>query len=131
MMIRLTSAERTAWRARVNARMRPVGGMNKLEAAYALWLEAQKRAGRLQWWAYEPLSLRLAKGASYCPDFVLLMADGSIEAHETKGHWREAARVRIKVAARAFPWMKFIAVKKAPSKIGGMSNGWETEEIGA
>jgi len=36
---------------------------------------------------------------------------GWFEIHETKGHWREAARVRIKVAADLYPWFKFVAVK--------------------
>lgn len=75
---------------------------------------------------YEPMSLKLADGARYTPDFVTRDEDGRVKCWETKGFWREAARVRIKVAARLFPWMRFVAVTKARKKDGG---GWQVEEF--
>jgi hypothetical protein len=71
---------------------------------------------------YEPMKLRLADGSYYTPDFGVLTRDCLFELHETKGFWREAAKVRIKVAAELFPF-KFIAIKRAK---GG---GWEREEF--
>lgn len=106
-------------RARVRIAQR---GMNRTEAAYALWLEAQRRADRLQWYAFEPLRIVLAANTQYTPDFVLLTREGEIEAHEVKGFWRDDARVKLKVAARALPWIRFVAVQKS-------REGWNVEEI--
>jgi hypothetical protein len=93
--------------------------MNKLEGAYAQRLELERIAGLWQWWAYEAIKLRLANGAWYKPDFALIDAGGHFVIHETKGHWREAARVRIKVAAELFPFFKFVAVTRQLQRDGG------------
>ena len=98
------------------------GGMNKIEGDYANHLDLLKHAGDVLWWRYAPMRLRLADGSYYKPDFGVMMRDFLFEIHETKGHWREAARVRIKVAAGLFPF-KFIAITRAK---GG---GWEREEF--
>jgi hypothetical protein len=95
--------------------------MNKTEAAYSQRLDLQKAAGEILWHRYEPMKLRLADGSYYTPDFGVLTRDCLFELHETKGFWREAARVRIKVAASIYPF-KFIAVKK-------IKGGWEQEEF--
>ncbi len=93
--------------------------MNRLEAAYAQRLELERLAGMWQWWAYEPIKLRLAGGAWYTPDFALLDPGGHLIIHETKGHWREAARVRIKVAAELYPFFRFVAVTRQRKREGG------------
>lgn len=98
------------------------GYASKLEARYAQHLELLLRAGELSWWAYEPLSLQIAKGARYRPDFIVIEASGAISARETKGFMREAAQVRLRVAARAFPWLRFVLVRSE----GG---AWVEEEI--
>lgn len=100
----------------------PVRRMNKLETAYSAHLQALYAAGRVLWWRFEPMRLRLANGAYYKPDFGVKLLDGSFELHETKGFWREAARVRIKVAAELFPMFRFVAVRKTKT-------GWEREEF--
>lgn len=89
----------------------PKRGMNKTEAAYAQHLDLLKHAGEVLWWRFEPLKFRLADGAWFKPDFGVLLAGRAFELHETKGFWREAARVRIKVAAEQFPF-KFVAIKR-------------------
>jgi hypothetical protein len=99
----------------------PDEGMNKTEAAYAQHLEMRKRAGEVLWYRFEPLKLRLADGSYFKPDFGVLTRDCLFELHETKGFWREAARVRIKIAAALFPF-KFIAIKRT-------QGGWEREEF--
>lgn len=65
-------------------------------------LAAYKRMGTIRDWRYEGIRLRLADGAWYKPDFVIVHNDGLIELEEVKGHWREAARVRWKVAVEQF-----------------------------
>lgn len=94
---------------------------NKTEAAYDAVLKGLQQAGQIEWYKWEPWKLRLADGAYYTPDFGVMTADGYLECHEVKGFWREAARVRIKVAAEQFP-MRFVAIKRA-------GKGWEYEEF--
>lgn len=102
-----------------------VGQMNKTETAYAQYLEARKAAGEVLWYRFEGIKLRLADNTFYSPDFAVMLADGTLECHEVKGHWMDDARVKIKVAADQYP-MRFIAVKVRAKKYGG---GWEFEEF--
>jgi hypothetical protein len=81
--------------------------MNKTEAAYAWILEAEKRAGEIIDWKFEPFGLRLADKTFYHPDFIVVKKDG-FEIHETKGAFiREDAIVKLKIAAEQFPWWRF------------------------
>ena len=50
------------------------GQMNKTEAAYAQELEARKNAQELLWYAFEGVTLKLADGCRYTPDFSVLRA---------------------------------------------------------
>lgn len=98
-------------------------GMNKTEAAWERELKHEQERGRIRWFGFEAVTLKLAENrCRYTPDFCVVMADGRIEFHEVKGFWRDDARVKIKVAARLFPWARFVAVTRK-----GM--GWETEEF--
>lgn len=99
--------------------------MNKLEAAYAEVLKAREIAGEVLWWKFECVTLKLAPDCRYTPDFVVMLADGSIEAHEAKGHWEDHAKVKIRLAAELFPF-RFVAVKKEAKKRGG---GWSEQEF--
>lgn len=96
--------------------------MNKTEAEYALLLEARRRAGEIRWVKFEGVKLWLAGKTTYTPDFVLQLIDGSMQAHEVKGFWRDDARVKIKVAAEMFPWLRFVAVRR-------VKGAWVREEI--
>lgn len=87
------------------------GVMNKLETDYSQLLDIRMLGGEIQEWAFEPERFRLAGGAYYTPDFRVVLANGEVELHEIKGHWREAARVRIKVASELHPY-RFIAVTR-------------------
>ena len=98
-------------------------GMNKLESRYAQHLDLLKLAGDVREWKYEWLRFRLADGAWYKPDFFLVMPDRSMELHETKGVWREAARVRIRVAAERHPWFRFRGVQHSKR------SGWVFEDF--
>jgi hypothetical protein len=105
----------------------PVGQMNKTEAAYAALLETLKVAGRIQWYRFEGLKLRLADKTFYTPDFAVMRDDGTMECHECKGFWQDDARVKIKVAAEMYPF-RFMAAKQRAKKHGG---GWEYEVFGS
>lgn len=105
-------------------RIKRPGEMNKLEEAYSWVLEARKRAGEIQWWGYEQMTLKLADGVRYTPDFAVLTlginTTGQLEFHEVKGYMRDDARVKLKVAAAMFPF-KFLLVRKS-------GQGWEITE---
>ncbi len=92
--------------------------MNGLESDYALFLEADRT---VQWWKFQPTKLRIAKRTWYEPDFFVMRTDNSLEIHETKGHWEDDARVKIKAAAEIFP-LKFVAVRRVEGR-------WEFEEL--
>lgn len=102
------------------------GHMNKTEAAFARHLEAEKQAGRVLEYYFEPFRLRLAAATFYSPDFLVLTPAHFLEVIEVKGHWEDDARVKIKVAAKLFWWMTFKAVRPKHRKQGG---GWSIEEI--
>ncbi len=86
-------------------------GMNGLERQYAEHLDLQQRLGVVTWWAFEPMRLRLADGAYYKTDFLVQLADGRLEARETKGFERPAAILRFKMAAEQHPWLTFVMLK--------------------
>ncbi|MFG6376101.1 MAG: hypothetical protein K1W05_09320 [Desulfovibrio sp.] len=85
--------------------------MNRLEARYAAYLEEQYRNGEIVLWRYESMKLILADRCSYLPDFFIVKADGTPEFHETKGFWRDDARIKVKMAAKLFPCFVFYGVQ--------------------
>ncbi|NHZ94575.1 DUF1064 domain-containing protein [Massilia sp. CCM 8734] len=102
-----------------------VGAMNKTEVAYAATLEQRKQAGEVAWYKFEGLKFRLADNTFYTPDFVVMLADGALEAHEVKGFWQDDARAKIKIVADLYP-IRFIAIQARPKKDGG---GWKVEDF--
>ena len=103
-------------------------GMNEYERAYSMLLYMRQKAGEVRSYQFEGMKLRVGIGAWYTPDFApIWMGDDTVEIHEVKGFWREAARVRIKSAAMLFPIFTFYAVT-SPRR-GGWS--WNVERIPA
>ena len=78
--------------------------MNKTEAAYARLLETKKYIGEILWFAFEPINIRLADNTFYKVDWLVLLSDMTLQAHETKGHWTDDALVKFKVAANILPF---------------------------
>ena len=85
-------------------------GMNGLEQRYADYLDNLKRLGDIAHWQFQPWTLNYAPGATYKFDFLVMLPDGSLEVHETKGHWEPAARVKVKTCAKEFWYLTFYAV---------------------
>lgn len=96
--------------------------MNKTEQAWADQLELAKRAGDVLDYKFEAVKLRLADNTFYTPDFFVVLADTTIRVDEVKGFWRDDARVKIKVAAEQFPWLRFQAVSRKKKQ-------WRTEQF--
>lgn len=102
------SANKSKGGARALGRLKQ-GVMNKTEANYARYLEQQKLSGEIQYFAFDSIKFRLADKTFYSPDFIVMKANGELEAHEVKGFWEDDAKVKIKVAASMHP-IPFVAV---------------------
>jgi len=101
------------------------GRMNKLESSFAALLDGKQAAGEIIGHSFEVFKIRIAhaaKGAWYTPDFLAVGKDGRLVFYEVKGFWREAARLRIKVAADRTKWARFVAVTRKKGE-------WNFEEI--
>ena len=108
--------------------------MNKTEAAYAELLTHRELVGEILGWKYEAVTLKLADNTRYTPDFMVQLADGSVELHEVKacrasGAFlaEDDARVKFKVAGEQFPIFVFRMCGLLPRKSGG---GWRVETYG-
>ena len=97
---------------------------NNTERRYADEILEPRRRGKIirAYW-FEGIKLRLADNTFYTPDYLVEIADGTLEVHEVKGFWREDARVKIKVAAEIFPF-RFLA-----ASWNSRGKHWEIEEI--
>ena len=98
-----------------------VSRMNGTETRYALILEARKRAGEVREYHYEAVTLKIAHDCRYTPDFLVVLADGTVELHETKGRMRDDALVKLKVCVRLYPF---------PVRLARLVNGtWSVTEV--
>jgi hypothetical protein len=99
---------------------------SKTEALYAQYLTALKHAGQIEDWRYEAVKVRLAESCVYTPDFLVVpitaMGYPRLELHEIKGWWREAAKIRFKVAREQCPWFRFRAIRRVKGQ-------WQEEKI--
>ena len=104
------------------------GEMNQTEALYAAELEAKRIDGEVLGWWFEPASWRLGAGCHYIPDFMVLLADHTIEFVDTKGGGPLDAKgqVKLKVAADKFWPFKYVQLKRRAKKDGG---GWTRREF--
>jgi len=107
------------------------GRMNGLETKYASLLNDRKMVGEIHSWRFESIKLRLANNTFLTPDFLVVLADGSVELHEVKArwkkedraHWEDDARVKVKIAAEIYPEFRFIGVS------WDSREGWKYEQF--
>lgn len=106
-------------------------GPNRLEREFEAWLREEFMNARVQIHP-QAVTLRLANGVRYTGDVAMWMEpekhlnDGQLSIWECKGFMRDDASVKIKVAARVYPWIKFHLVTKRRKQAGG---GWDIEEV--
>lgn len=101
---------------------------SKLELAYWQHLKQRLRDGEVRRVDNHPEKLLLGEGAWYTPDFRVVALDGVIEHHEVKGGFaREAAIVRLKVAASRHPFRFFLVKNKGTAK----TPVWEVLRMGS
>lgn len=94
---------------------------NKMEAAFGEWLAANNaKNGALI--HFQKVTLRLANGCRYTPDYVMY-GGGQTYAYEVKGFMREDAAVKLKVAAANFPWIRFFLISRR------RTGPWESQLI--
>ena len=107
----------------------PKGVMNATETKYATYLDELKLIGEVVWWRFEPVKLLLAPLTTLTPDFMVQLADGAVELHDVKGAkaiYEDDAKVKMKVAAKEYPFVFRVVFPKA-KKDGG---GWLIEQVG-
>lgn len=92
--------------------------LNKTERAYHEYL---KRLN-LKWLGVQNLTVKLANDCRLTPDFGTLDENGILTLIDVKGFQREDALIKMKVAARMFPWIRFVIVKKD-------GHNWNHEEV--
>ncbi|MDE2022509.1 MAG: hypothetical protein KGI71_06395 [Patescibacteria group bacterium] len=93
---------------------------SKWEHTFATHLEALVIAKQITWWAYEQLTLKLAPGLRYTPDFVVQETTSRLLVYEVKG-WsknRREGMAKLKVAAALFPWAQFVLVEYRGGRMG-------------
>jgi len=87
-------------------------GMNAIEKKYSIHLDNLRAEGSIYLWRFECQKFKLATKTWYMPDFKVLMMDGTIEFHETKGFLTHEANAKIKICAELFPEYIFRLVKE-------------------
>jgi len=81
---------------------RKPGEMNTLEAAYAKALDGRKLNGEVADWWFESMKFKLADKTWYTPDFIVVLADGTLQIHETKGFMMEDAAIKLKITSALY-----------------------------
>lgn len=102
-------------RAKTYQRHKP-GVMNKLEKRYSEHLNLLKAAGEVHEWWFEAFKFKLTEDrCTFTPDFLVQLPDGTLEVRETKGWFREDAKLKLKLMAALFPFRCFLVkeVKKS------------------
>ncbi len=95
---------------------------NKTEARYRA--EMIDRRSDIAAVHYEGLTLRMANGHRYTPDWVVVTTVGRIECHEVKGGYalqsQQRARLAFDQARVEFPWLGWVWAVKT-------NDGWKVE----
>lgn len=85
-------------------RHRP-GEMNKLEERYGQHLDQLVLAGTYIHWWFEDWKFRLgAERVWYTPDFIVMLPDGTLEVHETKGFMEAKAALKLRLMCAQYPF---------------------------
>jgi hypothetical protein len=117
-------------RARGRSQRHTPGVQNQLEARYEreVLIPAKLSGGVVDYW-FEAITLKLADGARYTPDYLVLDSDLVVELVDTKARWsngqiaREDALLKMKFAAQRFPLFRFVAA------VWDTKAGWSRKEF--
>lgn len=92
--------------------------LNKTERA---WL-SELRIRNPKFLGIQAMTFKLGDDCRYTPDFIEISQEDKFIAWEVKGFMRDDALVKLKVAARMFPFLDFYVVKR-------IKGSWETKKI--
>lgn len=81
-----------------------IDAMNKTERRYSDHLQVRKLAGEIRDFWFEAFKVRLADSTFYTVDFLVILADNTVEFHEVKGFMREDAILKIKFFVETYPF---------------------------
>lgn len=98
----------------------------KLEQRYANYLDQQKLAGAIKWWAFELVKIKVAKNTHITIDFFVMTDLDELQARDTKAHRKavkDDALAKTKMAAELCPWPYFFVYERE-------DGGWDMERIG-
>ncbi len=117
------------------ARQPRTGYRSKLEARYAQHLELMVATREIKSWAYEAVTLKLAPGVRFIPDFMVTLFDGTpagavrfeeLKGRKKTGFWTmPVSKIKIRLAAKLFPQWQFCVVFP-----NGRLSGWESQPVG-
>lgn len=93
--------------------------LNKLERSWLVELRLLYPADSI---GIQSITLKLADGVRYTPDFNVMDANGQLWFHETKGFMRDDARVKLRVAARMYRRFRFKLIMRRKGQ-------WIEEEV--
>ena len=82
--------------------------LNKTERAFLAVLRSRGHGPVL----IQAVTLKVGDDCRYTPDFLLVINLGGLIAYEVKGFMRDDALVKLKTAARQFPWIDFVLVRR-------------------
>ncbi len=87
-----------------------VKSMTSPECEMAMILEAKRRRGDIESWMFEGVTLKLADGCRFTPDFFVRPIEPDLKPQfiETKGPFiREDAMIKFRVAKEQNPWAEW------------------------
>lgn len=93
--------------------IRPMTDEQKLNGLEKSWLAHLRTLGYPACNIFiQCFTLKLADDTRYSPDFTTIEPDGTVTMWETKGFFRDDAKVKIKVAARQYRCFRFVLVTR-------------------
>lgn len=105
----------------------PKDEMNRTETAFAALLGEWMRLGKIVWWAFHVIKVRLGELAWYEPDFLVMHADRTLWIYETKGGFTtDKGQLKIRACANVLPVIGIIKATERAKKAGG---GFELQDF--
>jgi len=97
---------------------------SKWEETFAYTLAMERQAGLIKAWAYESMTLKLAKGKYHRIDFLIWHLDGSIELAQVKGYHKNLrdSLTHLTWAAQLNPWFEFTLKRRE-------GQGWRSDHV--
>lgn len=108
------------------ALLRKPASLNKTEGRYWDRLVVAQHRGEIVEFKAHSLTLILGPDCRYTPEFLVVLPSGEMQIHEVKGPFIRSGddgMVKLRVAARLFPWFRFILAQEQKDK------SWEITEV--